>query len=181
MCSNNEITSLLQKPSNKIVNGTFGWGKTAMGALAKQTTKWTYTLPPPSAQSSKFLFLHHLVTYNFYLKSRMVTKRHIRLTCVDSLHDSPHTPLVEEFQGKSQCSAESKNHDNTCTRTTCLTDYSSTSNTTKHTNFSNKSNFYISMVTSIPIMMLMGSAETPRVTEIRTSNSRPPIRIENAT
>lgn len=33
----------------------------------------------------------------------------------------------------------------------------------------------------IPIMMLTGSAETPRVTDINTSNNKPPIRIENAT
>lgn len=33
----------------------------------------------------------------------------------------------------------------------------------------------------VPIIMLIGSAETPRVMDINTSNNRPPIRIENAT
>lgn len=34
---------------------------------------------------------------------------------------------------------------------------------------------------SIPIIMFTGSAETPRETDISTSNNRPPIRIANAT
>jgi hypothetical protein len=34
---------------------------------------------------------------------------------------------------------------------------------------------------SIPIIILTGSAETPRETDISTSNKRPPIRIANAT
>jgi hypothetical protein len=33
----------------------------------------------------------------------------------------------------------------------------------------------------IPIIMFTGSAETPRETDISTSNKRPPIRIANAT
>lgn len=33
----------------------------------------------------------------------------------------------------------------------------------------------------LPIIMLTGSAETPRDTEISTSNNSPPIKIANAT
>jgi hypothetical protein len=33
----------------------------------------------------------------------------------------------------------------------------------------------------LPIIMLTGSAETPRETEISTSNKSPPIKIANAT
>ena len=33
----------------------------------------------------------------------------------------------------------------------------------------------------LPIIMLTGKAETPRVMDISTSNKRPPVRIENAT
>jgi hypothetical protein len=35
--------------------------------------------------------------------------------------------------------------------------------------------------TNIPMIMLTGTAEMPRVADISTSNSRPPMRIENAT
>ena len=34
---------------------------------------------------------------------------------------------------------------------------------------------------TIPIIIFTGSAETPRVIDISTSNRRPPIRIEKAT